>query len=172
MTNSTAQGILLGLISVCVTVAALELALRVHHDRLLQFDSLRPVESRVGRMKYDPRLGWTPRPGRFVRDRTSTVNPLGLRDSGRRLSTKTRPVLAVGDSFTFGDEVEDDETWPAYLEEVLNQRVLNAGVGAYGIDQAVLRAEALLDQHDPDVVILAFISDDINRTEFSFYPMG
>lgn len=60
----------------------------------------------------------------------------------------------------------------AYLEEILNKRVLNAGVGAYGIDQAFLRAELLLDKYDPDVVILSFISNDINRTEFSYYPYG
>jgi hypothetical protein len=50
--------------------------------------------------------------------------------------------------------------------------VLNAGVGAYGIDQAFLRAELLLDQYDPDIVILSFISDNINRTEYSYYPYG
>lgn len=50
--------------------------------------------------------------------------------------------------------------------------MLNAGVGAYGIDQAFLRAELLLDKYDPDVVILSFISDNINRTEYSYYPYG
>jgi len=78
----------------------------------------------------------------------------------------------VGDSFTFGDEVEDEESWPAQLEKILNKRVLNAGVGAYGVDQAFLRAEVLLDKYDPDVVILSLISDDINRTEYSNYPYG
>ena len=68
--------------------------------------------------------------------------------------------------------MEDSETWAAHLEEILNKRVLNAGVGAYGIDQAFLRAELLLDKYDPDVVILSFISDDINRTEYSYYPYG
>jgi hypothetical protein len=68
--------------------------------------------------------------------------------------------------------VEDGETWAAHLEELLNKRVLNAGVDAYGIDQAVLRAELLLDEYHPDVVILSFISDDISRTEFSHYPYG
>jgi len=60
----------------------------------------------------------------------------------------------------------------ALLENTLNKRVLNAGVGAYGIDQAYLRAELLLEQYNPDVVILSFISDDINRTELSYYPYG
>ena len=50
--------------------------------------------------------------------------------------------------------------------------MLNAGVSAYGIDQAFLRADLLLDECHPDVVILSFISDDINRTEFSYFSYG
>ena len=83
-----------------------------------------------------------------------------------------KPVLAIGDSFAFGDEVADHETWVAHLERVLHKRVLNGGVSAYGIDQAVLRSERLLDRHQPDVVILSFISNDIDRTEFSYVPWG
>ena len=50
--------------------------------------------------------------------------------------------------------------------------VLNGGVPAYGIDQAVLRAEILLEEHLADTVVLSFISDDISRTEFAYYPYG
>ena len=103
---------------------------------------------------------------------TANVDEDGIRSNGRSISTASRPILAIGDSFTFGDEVEDSETWAAHLEKILNKRVLNAGVGAYGIDQAFLRAELLLDKYDPDVVILSFISDDINRTEYVYYPYG
>ena len=70
------------------------------------------------------------------------------------------------------NHLEMDARAAAHLEKILNKRVLNAGVGAYGIDQAFLRAELLLDKYDPDVVILSFISDDINRTEYSYYPYG
>ena len=153
----------------------LELAVRIHRGKVLQIHSrAAEPQNRVGRIAYDPRLGWLPRPGRFSSGWTSNVDASGLRSSGRSIEnvSQPRPILAVGDSFTFGDEVEDSETWPAHLEEILNTRVLNAGVGAYGIDQAFLRAELLLDKYEPDVVILSFISDDINRTEYSYYPWG
>jgi len=155
----------------------LELAVRIHRGKLLQIHSSESTntENTGGRMAYDPRLGWLPRPGRFSSDWTSNVDASSLRSNGRSLDetiSRRQPILAVGDSFTFGDEVEDSETWPAYLEEILNTRVLNAGVGAYGIDQAFLRAELLLDKYDPAVVILSFISDDSNRTEYSYYPWG
>jgi len=95
-----------------------------------------------------------------------------VRSNGKSVSSTGRPILAVGDSFTFGNETEDSETWAAHLQDVLSKRVINAGVGGYGIDQAVLRAELLFDEYDPDVVILSFIGDDVNRTEFSYYPYG
>jgi len=121
-------------------------------------------------MEYHPQLGWIPRPGRFSSHWTSNVDANGIRSNGKSILPARPAILAVGDSFTFGDEVEDGETWPAYLEDLLGKRVLNAGVGAYGIDQAFLRAKLFLDKHDPDLVILSFISDDINRTEYSHYP--
>ena len=66
-------------------------------------------------------------------------------------------ILAVGDSFTFGDRVSDHETWPAQLERLTGRQVLNAGVFGYGVDQAYLRAVALLETYDTDLVVLALI---------------
>jgi hypothetical protein len=173
MKKSTALNIGLAAISVCLTLLALELAVRIHRGKVLHFQSLiAESQNGVGRMAYHPRLGWLPRPGRVSTGWTSNVDASGVRSNGGSISTTGRPILAVGDSFTFGDEVEDHETWAAHLESLLKRRVLNAGVGAYGIDQAFLRAELLLDQYDPEVVILSFISDDINRTEYSYYPYG
>lgn len=173
MKTSTVHNIVLTAISVCLTLLGLELAVRIHHGKVFQFQSsTAEPRKRIGRMAYHPRLGWIPRPGRFSSDWTSNVDASSVRSNGRSISTASRPILAVGDSFTFGDEVEDSETWAAHLEAILNKRVVNAGVGAYGIDQAFLRAELLLDTYDPDVVILSFISDDINRTEYSYYPYG
>ncbi|MBW2618038.1 MAG: hypothetical protein JRC92_04100, partial [Deltaproteobacteria bacterium] len=72
-----------------------------------------------------------------------------------------------GDSFTFGDQVADDQTWPAYLEEVIGCRVANGGVFGYGFDQIVLRAEELTTILKPDVLIVSLIEDDVNRCELS-----
>ena len=47
--------------------------------------------------------------------------------------------------------------------------MLNRGVFSYGIDQAVLRAEQLILKHKTSLVILAFISHDINRSETAFF---
>lgn len=74
-------------------------------------------------------------------------------------------VLAVGDSYTYGEEVADDETWPAFLQSRLARPVVNGGVSGFGFDQIVLRAEALAPQIKPGAIVAAFIADDIRRTE-------
>jgi hypothetical protein len=94
---------------------------------------------------------------------------LRLRSNGRPAPAAEGGILTVGDSFTFGDEVDDINTWPSQLEGLLQQRVLNAGVFAYGIDQAYLRAEKLADVYNPRVIVLAFIDSDIRRTQLSYY---
>ena len=76
-------------------------------------------------------------------------------------------MLALGDSFTFGDEVGDGDTWPAQLELALGKRVLNGGVFGYGVDQSVLRLEKLAAVHRPDTVVLAVVPDDVHRAELS-----
>jgi hypothetical protein len=173
--RSTVYGLLLSVASVCVTAAGLEVALRIYHGRLFHFESLTHGRVGFGRAAtsiadYDDRLGWVPRPGRFVRPEWSwQVDEAGLRSNGRPVPAAGGRIAAVGDSFTFGDEVDDHDTWPSQLEALLEVPVLNAGVFAYGIDQACLRAERLLDTHAPDVIVLAFISSDVERTQLSYY---
>jgi len=77
------------------------------------------------------------------------------------------PILATGDSYTKGDEVGDAETWPAQVQTLLGWRTINAGVGAYGLDQTVLRTEQLVKEHRPAALVLGFIADDVRRTEMS-----
>lgn len=160
--------------SVVLTLLAGELALRLYHGKVLTFTSqLLPPPNRLGGpvALYHAELGWVPRPGTFERSERETwsVDEAGLRKNGSSPVSMQRPIVAVGDSFTFGDEVFDHATWPAHLERELGVPVLNGGVFAYGADQAYLRAGHLVKAFAPGVLILAFISDDINRTEFSYY---
>lgn len=121
------------------------------------------AERDVGRYVADERLGYVPRAG-HVQPGT-TIEAHGLRNTGAPPAGSPAPILAVGDSFTFGDEVGDLETWPAQLQRLTGRPVLNAGVSGYGFDQIVLRAEALAPFYRPEAIVVAFIADDIRRTE-------
>ena len=62
-------------------------------------------------------------------------------------------VLAVGSSFTAGSEVNDDQSWPAHLQQLTGWNINNGGQGGYQADQIVLLAEQLLPLIRPQVVV-------------------
>lgn len=119
--------------------------------------------------RYDPALGWVPAEG--YRSERVRVNALGLRgpELAREKPRGERRVLAVGDSFTFGEGVADADTWPARLERTLGgPRVANLGVLGYGLDQQLLRLRQTGLALDPDVVVLAPFDDDLDRVLLAF----
>jgi hypothetical protein len=165
----------LSMVAAGVAIFALELTVRVYRSAVFSLEPLgleRPHrQEAAGYLQYDETLGHHPRPGEFVHDDgwAITINESRFRFSAKSSSASGPPILAVGDSFTFGDEVDDDETWPAYLREELRRPILNGGVSAYGIDQAVLRAERLIPEWKPSLVILALVSGDVDRCEWSYF---
>ena len=143
--------------AIVATLTALELAMRAINPGGLSHWSNLVLEARTvlaateqRRFEHSDRLGVVPRDG--------------LR-GGERMRDGVAPLLAVGDSYTYGEEVGDGETWPAHLERALGRTVLNGGVSSYGFDQIVLRAELLATERKPAMIVVAFIADDIHRTE-------
>ncbi len=127
--------------------------------------------------RYDADLGWIARSGlrdlSVFDDRVLNTNSMGLR--GRREPTATRRpgsvrIIVLGDSFTFGDEVSDAETWPEQLQNNLGSsaEVLNFGVHGYGHDQMLLLFEKHGAALAPDVVVLGYVSIDMFRNLLSF----
>ena len=120
---------------------------------------------------HDPQLGYIPRPGFASADNRwgamVSIDGDGLRSNGPQPRPAGPGVLAVGDSFTFGDQVGDADTWPARLEHELQRPVWNGGVFGYSFAQTVLRAEALLQRPGLDTVVVSLIPDDIKRCEQS-----
>ena len=136
--------------------------------RLLRVDQVR----RGYPAMPDAELGYVPEPSFASRDNhwgtTVTIDAQGFRSNGvGRPVPSGRPVVAVGDSFTFGDQVDDDETWPSYLELELGQPVHNAGVFGYSLAQAVLRAERVLRDVPAEWLVVSYIPDDIRRCELA-----
>ena len=130
-----------------------------------------------GYSRFDAELGWTTRPGYASPDGSMHVNARGLR--GAREYAEPAPpgvrrVLACGESFTFGEEVADAETWCAQLEaRVPGLEVLNYGVGGYGTDQALLRvSREATGEFDALLVglMLENIGRNVNRYRPLWYP--
>lgn len=137
----------------------------------LRLTGVKPPSGAENVVGYDEKLGWAPIPGSSGTDQHG--NPVTILADGTRsngapvpLSTVGR-VLAVGDSFVFGDEVADTESWPAQLERRLGRQVINGGVNGYGLDQAVLRAKDLIVRHRPEILVFSVFPDDIPRCGLS-----
>ena len=78
-------------------------------------------------------------------------------------------ILALGDSNTFGEDVSDNETHPYYLESLLpSTEVINFGIRGYGHDQMLLYLKEEGIKYRPDIVLLAFIADDVHRNMLTF----
>ena len=126
-------------------------------------------EARAGSAAYihDPTLGFVNNPGYSSPE--INFDAQGFRRTPLLApgAVSTPPILATGDSYTKGDEVADFEAWPAVLQELLGRRTINAGVGAYGLDQTVLRSEQLVKQLAPAVLVVGFIADDVGRAEMN-----
>jgi hypothetical protein len=122
--------------------------------------------------RYDRDLGWVALPWVRLPDfygprRTLTTNGRGFR--GAREVEVVVPagrqrILCLGDSFTLGFGVGDEDAWCHLLETMDARREsVNMGGSGYGLDQAWLwyRRDGRALQHQ--VLFFAFIFDDFRR---------
>ena len=118
----------------------------------------------IGITQFDPVLGYTPKPNFFSKEMPGwnlgevSIDQEGLRRNGNVLNFNSEvKILAVGDSFTFGFQVNDEETWPSCVERTLSVSVRNGGVFGYGAAQSALRAEILSRDKRYDVLVLSIL---------------
>lgn len=72
-------------------------------------------------------------------------------------------VLALGDSLTAGAGVTPEEAWPDLLASRTGWVVINGGVSGDTSGAALLRLPALLEQHNPVLVLVALGGNDMLR---------
>ena len=123
-------------------------------------------------------IPWTLKPNaseRFVAldfDTTVSINSFGLRDKERQINKdkNVHRILIVGDSFTYGFGVNNDESYPAVIERELNEKIYdkrfevwNAGFASgYTADTffVFLREKGM--RFNPDLILVGvFLENDI-----------
>lgn len=123
-------------------------------------------------LRPDDVLGW-----RFHPDRTYTLvtegnsveyesDALGFRVDGDAPAAPkgAKRIAFVGDSFTYGIGVAASETFAARTAAALGAVALNRGIPGYGIDQMWLTLRHVVLPGKPDLVVVAMIDDDFERT--------
>jgi len=93
----------------------------------------------------------------------STVNSFGCRDREYQIP-KPRGVVrivGIGDSLTFGQGVEEEDTFLARLERDLTAmglrvEVINCGVFGYNVNEEARRFQEVAELLEPDIVLIGY----------------
>jgi hypothetical protein len=125
---------------------------------------------------YHPTTGWEnlksttrPRPNCLGAPTSFTVDDLGARLGSGAAEPR---ILLVGDSYTFGDEVDDHQTYASRLQVLTGQGVVNYGVRGFGPLQARLLFEDKIRHHSSvDTVVLGVMYENIARMINSYRPV-
>jgi len=130
---------------------------------------------------YDAELGWDNVANTVVTQHnvldepwTASYDAMGARTSCLPFDVgdEQAPLIATfGDSFTRGDEVNDDQTWQCRLEQRIGRRVTNYGVGGYDVGQALLKAERQWHEgRVSPITVLCVYADDLARVLNRYRP--
>jgi hypothetical protein len=92
----------------------------------------------------------------FTSDRRARVSRRGER------TAPEVSLLTVGDSFSWGHGVENEDTYTARLAERWNARAANLAFSAYGTVQSLQMLQRSLDLR-PRLVVYGFIADHMKR---------
>lgn len=174
MESSLTKKLLLLILSVLGTLVLAEAAIRwaspawyphtQSHQAHNGFGSSPPVNL------YDSELGWALSQQPVKAHDTGHSDVVYSVSNGERL-TSDQPhsgsiVIAAGCSFTFGQGINDADTWPWLLQEQMpDYHVINVAAMGYGTDQALLAAERALARYPGQVrsVVLGFGVFQIDR---------
>ncbi len=122
------------------------------------------------------RLGWDNPVGK-TRQRNCVGEEITYTHDRDRIRVHGAPaidaiVVVAGNSYTHGEEVADDATYPATLERILGVGVANLGVAGYGPDQALLKLEGLIDRlPGTRVAVLSIMYENSRRMVNSYRPV-
>ena len=151
--------------SIFISLIVMETAMRLWNPPIA-----RPEMAQLHRAS--PFLGWDLIPSTFgigFMGETYNINSFGFRDTEYEIEKQpaTSRIMVIGDSFTFGARVNQEDTYPKQLEKALNSlnircQVINCGVIGHNMWQhyEVLKRKVL--PFHPDLVILGLFVDDLS----------
>lgn len=167
------RNLALSLFAVVLTLGLLEIGVRlfapvplVATDLFLQVPP--SVQARSARRTLMPGVSCRHVAGEF--NVAVRINAKGLRDVERPYAKPPGVirVLAIGDSFTFGYGVKENERFTNLLQAWLNAHgkrhyeVINAGVPSWGTEDELLFWREEGRKYHPDIVLLCFYRNDVH----------
>jgi len=115
---------------------------------------------------FSRELGWDRKP------LTKGIEKIGLKKTSFEITKKgyrkspnnykINKVGTFGDSYAFCRYVNNNQTWQFFLEKKIKKKVLNFGVGNYGLDQSFLKYEEKKNK-TMDVIVFCVVPETISR---------
>ncbi len=111
--------------------------------------------------------GWQLKPGMYHlelgkrgRESTISINSDGSRSTGPNAgSHRNSKIIFLGDSFVFGEGLDDQETLPWKLQELRqNEIVINHAVGGFGTCQVALLTDQIQDTFNANDLVVYGLS--------------
>lgn len=124
-------------------------------------------------------LGWMGKQFDYSVKYSITSDTLNqINEYPQKKTQNTYRIVALGDSFTFGSNVNTEDNYPSQLEEMLNKncnrdleyQVINLGVEGYGIEYAINRFRLRGIKYEPDLIIWNISGDDLLRLNELMIP--
>ncbi|MAG56930.1 MAG: hypothetical protein CMJ83_11605 [Planctomycetes bacterium] len=155
-------------VALAAAILIVAIALRIYSDH--RYPKIREL---------DDALGWKHVPGssRAYQNEDGGAPSTAINDDGHRgpvcpiarTPGKYR-VLALGDSFTEGTQVEEKDLFTSRLaRSAPDLEVINAGVGGYGTVQQYLALRDRWLAYSPDLVIVMFFGNDLADNCLPYY---
>lgn len=143
-----------------ILVIIIEVLLRLFAPQIQHHDGL---------FQADEHLGWS-----FVPSNSSsavypnevnqiiTINPQGFRDADFDLTTASKKIMVIGDSFVSNIAVDDDAVFTEMMEATMeNTTVMNFGVNGFGQVQELLLLEKWAPQIQADLIVqMVYLRND------------
>lgn len=107
----------------------------------------------------DSVLGYTVKPN--INNEHVHTNSYGFR--GKEIVPHRINIICVGDSHTFGWEVDDAFSYPQQLQDLLGEKfnVINMGLGGYNILRQIAFLNRYIKEFKPRLVVFGVVVDDI-----------
>ena len=100
-----------------------------------------------------------PRLGYVVNSKLPEIDAAGFRNSETTLDDAE--IVVIGDSHTYGYNVEAAQDFPSQLAEMTGRRVYNLGVGSYGIYHYTVLINELPARAGMDVLLALYPANDL-----------
>lgn len=102
------------------------------------------------------------------------VDQFGFRPDYRSnddITDDTFTIIMIGDSFTYGDDVDHDKAYATLVEKQLlaagkDVNVINAGVPGYSASQELVYLQELLPKFKPDLVVWNIYENDVTDSNY------